>query len=324
MSGTLDEFETKMHEAFYDYDNEFPHNKLVEQFLCLSKKEQNKFLNKYKKKETFVQLEAQLSNDLYNGVVEEFVENHIKSLKSFYSNLLIISFLVDMFGIYNNPNYNEKLSNDFLNKFLRLPKDVQKRFLAELGFEGESILKLELKNENQFSKLPESVKCKFIDCHKKEFQQNPNEIAKKFDLMLLKFLLKLKTEVIKYNEKYPKVEINENALMDFGGIALIFGIILLISGLVSTFLFPPAAWGLCLGLGTVFFTAGGFSIYKATKKNESLNKLYKNENVKDLHEKLNGIEEEDMNEKLNKSEKLNTDMSEIPLLANGNVSQNPR
>lgn len=321
MSGTLDEFETKTHEALKNYNNNnniFPHNELVEQFLCLSKKEQSKFLNKYKKEETFVQLETNLSNNLYNGVAEEFVENHIKSLKSFHSNLLIISFLIDMFEIYNNPNYNEKLSNDFLNRFLRLPEDVQKRFFAELGFEGESILKLELKNENQFLKLPESVKCKFIDCHKKEFQQNPNEIAKKFDLMLLKFLLKLKTEAIKYNEKYPKVEINEHALMDFGGIILVVGISLLVFGIISVFLFSPIAWGLCLSLGFIFSIAGGFSIYKATEKNKTIQI-----NVKDLHDKLNEFkEEEDINEKLNissgKNEKSNANMSKIPPFENEN------
>lgn len=386
MGGTLDEFETKMHEAFYDDDNEFPHNEFVKQFLCLPKKEQSKFLDKYKKEETFVQLETNLSNNLYNGVAEEFVENHIKNLKSFYSNLLIISFLVAMFEIYNNPNYNEKLLNDFLNRFLRLTENEQKCFLAELGFEGESILKFELKNENQFLKLPESVKCKFI-CYtknkfrspeierlekkieqkemeikqieieieqkeiefaeieqKEEFEQREKEIRqleetirqlkeeitieierKKcilFNLASLSFLVKLKAKINKDNEKASNVEINENALMDFGGMALILGIILFISGLISTFLFPPVAWGLCLGLGTAFSTAGGFSIYKATEKNKSLNELSKNENVKDLHDKLNEIEEEDINENPNKSKKLNAGMSEIPLLANANVSQN--
>lgn len=196
-------------------------------------------------------------------------------------------FETKMHEIFNNNLIQESLDN-LIQEFFELSDEEQNNFFEKYTVKKEEEIG---GDDDEFSKLDEP---------KKKFVLN----------------LKVQKSQIKNNKKVPEVEINEHALIDFGGLNLVVGISLLVFGIISVFLFSPIAWGLCLSLGFIFSIAGGFSIYKATKKNELLNELSKKENVQDLHDKFNKIEEEDINEKLNisnkKDKKSNDNMNEIP------------
>lgn len=299
MSVTLDEFETKMRKIHNNDLSQKLFDNLKEEFFELSDEEQKNFFEKCKE-EFFSDEEQKNFFKKYDGK-----KTNNKKIREFIRILAIITFLMRIFEIYLNKSYEtEEALSGFVEKFSKSSEYIKRKFLEFLGIETEVILRLKLKDENYFLKLPKSVQKKFNNL-------SSDECKKNFNAMLSFFISKLNFLEIK-EQNY------DIGLLEFGVVILHFGICLLTFGIISAFGIMSAfgisslAFGLCLGFGTLFFATGVFLIYKAIE-NKSLFELFKRKNVKDLSD------EEDTNKNLNISsektredKKLDDNMDKIP------------